>query len=401
MTKICTEACKSKRNGVVILMSDNKSINAMQLDSNMQIETNEKSLYWHSPLKPPFQIAGFGWLQGEGRYRRLPEKPAWELPQAVNLLANCTSGGQIRFTTDAISFSVKVKLKGAADMYHMPATGQCGFDCYLGGPGEQMYYGTTKYDHQLAEYESVLFANLNRETRDITLNFPLYQGVDELWIGLDPAAQLFPPPVYESKKKVIVYGTSITQGACASRPGMSYTNILSRRFNIEFLNLGFSGSGKGEPELAHLLAEIEDPACLILDYEANVSTELLQQTLPNFIAIYRERHRTTPILVISRITHAKERFEAQMAKDRADRKQIAKRTVEERRERNDANIYFCDGSHLLGEEAQECTVDGSHPTDLGFLRMADGLTPILQQILGQTKENSFDPQSTKDDLGNI
>ncbi|WP_326059476.1 SGNH/GDSL hydrolase family protein [Paenibacillus anseongense] len=383
MTKIFTEAFISGRKGVVIRMSDKKTVNAVQLDTNMQIETSDNRLQWHSPMEKPFQVAGFGWLEEERRYRRLPSAPAWKLPLAVDLLANCTTGGQIRFTTDAVSLSVKVKLTGAADMYHMPATGQCGFDCYIGGPGEQIYFDTTKYNHQLTEYESVLFTDMSREQRVITLNFPLYQGVDEVWIGLNPEAQITQPPAYENNQKIIVYGTSITQGACASRPGMSYTNILSRRFNVEFLNLGFSGNGKGEPELAHLLAEIQDPACLILDYEANcVTTELLQQTLPNFISIYREKHPLTPILVISRITHAKEYFDVQMAKDRADRKQIARQAVEERRERNDANIYFCDGSLLLGEHAQECTVDGSHPTDLGFLRMADGLTPILREILG-------------------
>ncbi|MGO4276553.1 SGNH/GDSL hydrolase family protein, partial [Paenibacillus sp. TAF58] len=168
-----------------------------------------------------------------------------------------------------------------ANMYHMTATGQCGFDCYIGGPGEQLYYSTTVYDHTLAEYEAVIFKDMAREYRIMTLNFPLYQGVEEVWIGLDQEAQIDPPQPYDSSKKIIVYGTSITQGGCASRPGMAYTNILSRRFNREFLNLGFSGNGKGEPELAQILSDIPDPACLILDYEANcVSTEMLQTTLP-------------------------------------------------------------------------------------------------------------------------
>jgi hypothetical protein len=360
-----------------------QTVNAVQLDANMRIQqSGDNDFIWHTPLEQPFQVAGFGWLREEGRYRRLPAKPSRILPEAVDILANCTAGGQIRFATDAASLSVKVKLTGAANMYHMPATGQCGFDCYIGGPGEQVYYSTTAYDHKLTEYESVIFTNMERENRVITLNFPLYQGVKEIWVGLDREAQIALPPAYDSTKKIIVYGTSITQGGCASRPGMAYSNILSRRINMEFLNLGFSGNGKGEPELAHILAEVPDPACLILDYEANcVSTELLQKTLPDFISIYREKHPLTPILVISRITHAKEKFHSQMALERAERKQIQIRTVEQRRELDDANIYFCDGSTLLGKDAHECTVDGSHPTDLGFLLMADGLTPILQRIL--------------------
>ncbi|CAN7400922.1 SGNH/GDSL hydrolase family protein [Paenibacillus sp. LjRoot153] len=363
--------------------NEQKPVNPVKLDANMRIpQSATPSFNWYSPLEQPFHLAGFGWLNEEKLYRRLPANPAWILPEAVNSLANCTAGGQIRFTTNTASLAIKVKLSGAANMYHMPATGQCGFDCYIGAPGEQLYYGTTLYDAKQTEYESMLFTNMEQDYRSITLNFPLYQGVEEVWIGLDPAAQIGPPAAYDRNEKVIIYGTSITQGGCASRPGMAYTNIVSRRINREFLNLGFSGNGKGEPELAHILAEIPDPACLVLDYEANcVSTENLQATLPEFICIYRNKHALIPILVVSRITYAKERFQAQLLQEKEDRKQVQMRTVKQLQENGDANIYFYDGSNLLGEDAHECTVDGVHPTDLGFLRMADGLTPLLKKIL--------------------
>ncbi|NRF92964.1 SGNH/GDSL hydrolase family protein [Paenibacillus frigoriresistens] len=366
-----------------MMPNEQQPVNALLLDANMRIQqSGDKDVNWYSPLEKPFHIAGFGWLHEERLYRRLPAQPDWKLPEAVDQLANCTAGGQIRFETNAASLTVKVKLSGTANMYHMTATGQCGFDCYMGGPGEQLYYGTTVYDHTQAEYEAVIFKDMARESRIITLNFPLYQGVEEVWIGLEREDQIAPPPAYDNCGKIIVYGTSITQGGCAARPGMAYTNILSRRINREFLNLGFSGNGKGEPELAHILSDIPDPACLILDYEANcVSTELLQVTLPEFISIYRNKHPLTPILVISRIIYAKDKFHDQMAQDRAERKQFQLRTVEQRRELGDANIYFYDGSNLLGEDAHECTVDGVHPTDLGFLRMANGLAPVLQKIL--------------------
>ncbi|NQX60851.1 SGNH/GDSL hydrolase family protein [Paenibacillus qinlingensis] len=360
-----------------------QSSDVLKLDANMSIpELDDQQLEWYSPLEQPFYVAGFGWLKEEQLYRRLPTNPAWTLPEAVDNLANCTAGGQIRFTTNAVSLSIKVKLTSAANMYHMPATGQCGFDCYIGEPGEQFYYSTTRYDLKQTEYESVMFTDMDPTDRSITLNFPLYQGVQEVWIGLNPSAQIAPPPAYDNSEKILLYGTSITQGGCATRPGMAYPNILSRRVNMEFLNLGFSGNGKGEPELAHMVAEIPDPACLVLDYEANcVSTESLQKTLPEFIRIYRNQHPDTPILVISCITYAKERYSKQLKLEKEERKGVQLRTVEQFRENGDANIYFYDGSTLLGENAHECTVDGVHPTDLGFLRMADGLTPVLKKIL--------------------
>jgi len=268
-------------------------------------------------------------------------------------------------------------------MPHMPATGQCGVDCYIGPPGEMEFCNTTKYETHLTEYESVMFKDWSPAMRNVVLNLPLYQGVVELWIGLEKGSSIIAPSAYASNKKVIVYGTSITQGGCATRPGMAYTNILSRRIPLEFINLGFSGSGKGEPEVAEVISQIEEPACLVLDYEANcVSTELFQKTLPEFIRIYRTVHPKTPILVVSRIRYSRENMTPHLIEARLERKQFQQSLVAELRNNGDEHIFFFDGSVLLGkEDFHECTVDGSHPTDLGFLRMAEGLEPVFKTLL--------------------
>jgi lysophospholipase L1-like esterase len=344
--------------------------------------SEQAPLKWHSPKDAPFGLAGFAWFATDRVYRRLPAKPKYPLPKPVDSLANCTAGGQIRFQTDSSRLSVRVRLSGVANMNHMPATGQCGFDCYIGPMGRQRYCNTTKYDHKQQSYECVLFDLPRTEMRNVTLNFPLYQGVVEVLVGLDEKAEILPPPPYKNDKLVVVYGTSITQGGCACRPGMAYTNILSRRLNVEFINLGFSGSGRGEPEVAQTIAEIPNPACFVLDYEANcVSAELLQKTFPEFIRILRSAHPNVSILAISRIPTASESFNQAARKTRLERRDFQKRTVDELRAKGDRMISFKDGSDLLGEGFDECTVDGSHPTDLGFLRMADGLTPVLKKIL--------------------
>jgi lysophospholipase L1-like esterase len=158
--------------------------------------------------------------------------------------------------------------------------------------------------------------------------------------------------------------------------------VLSRYINSEFINLGFSGNGMGEPELAHLIAQIEQPALLVLDFEANVGDPLVyQERLPEFIRIYREYHPEVPILVVSKIRYARERFHTSALQLADERRRIARDTVEAYRSAGDANIQFFDGSDLLGEDYEECTVDGVHPTDLGFIRMAYGLNPVLKKIL--------------------
>lgn len=367
-------------------MSDQPKVkNVQELDPNMKLpELQTESIKWYSPLEAPFQIAGFAWFEQEGLYRRMPQSPSHRISDSVESLANCTAGGQVRFRTSSSKLFVKVVLAGKANMYHMPATGQCGFDCYIGEPGEQKYVSTTRYDHNQIEFSTPLFewSNVSSEMKMITLNFPLYQGVKELQIGLAPDADVASPAPFADDRRVIVYGTSITQGGCASRPGMCYTNIMSRSIPHEFINVGFSGSGLGEPEVAHVLSQIERPALLVLDYEANVGQpEKLQQTLPEFIRIYRERHATLPILVVSKIRYATERFNPLIAQLSEERRQIASDTVAALANAGDMHITFFDGSTLLGDDYEECTVDGVHPTDLGFIRMAEGLAPTFQQLL--------------------
>lgn len=358
-------------------------INVGNLDPNMTVENVlDTSLRWLSPLERPFRIDGFPWIAKEGKYRRLPVAPADALPEAVHTLANCTAGGQIRFRTNSSKLSIKVKLAGSGNLYHMPATGQCGFDCYLGAPGSEQFWGTAAFDHTKEEYEAQFYDWKMKREIDVTLYFPLYQGVKEVWIGIDPDAELGAAPSLASSKPVVLYGTSILQGGCASRPGMAYPAILSRSIPLEFVNLGFSGNGKGEPELARTIAEIADPALFVLDYEANVaSVEQMASTLPVFIRILRERHPIVPLLVISKIRYAKERFDEGMSNMHENLKRIQKETVERLKQDGDANIHFYDGSELLGDDFSECTVDGVHPTDLGFLRMARALEPTIRELV--------------------
>ena len=355
----------------------------MASDRNDRNGEADDGLCWHAPTEPPFRLAGLAWFERDRTYRRLPLSPPCPLPESVDQLANCTAGAQIQFRTDSRRLTVRVQLAGAANMNHMPATGQCGFDCYVGPPKRQRYCNTTKYDHRQTSYEYAMFDLPTRERRNVTLNFPLYQGVSEVWVGLDSGANVEAPPAYDGDTPIVVYGTSITQGGCASRPGMAYTNILSRRLNREFVNLGFSGSGRGEPEVARTIATIPDAACFVLDYEANAGQGRLEDTLGEFLDVLRDAHPTVPILVVSRIRFARESFCGDAVAERLKWRDFQRHTVDRRRAAGDGRIFFLDGSELLpGENFDECTVDGAHPTDLGFWHMARGLVPSIEAILG-------------------
>lgn len=342
----------------------------------------EAALRWHSPEQQPFRINGLPWHEQEGTYRRIARSDERAVTEKVRQFAACPSGGQIRFRTDSTRLSIRVRLSGPPKLNNMPATSECGFDCYIDVEDERLFRSASRYDHSRTDYEMPLYSGMDKQLRTITLYFPLYQGVEEVWIGLDPDAVVADPPSYASDKRVVIYGTSITQGAAAARPGMSYPNILSRRFPLEFINMGFSGSGRGEPEMAAIVARIERPACFIMDYEANCpNVAHMERTLSPFLRIYREAHPDVPILVLSKIRYAQELFDDELIEKRLRMQAIQQETVERMRREGERRIYFQDGSGLLGSRFHECTVDGVHPTDLGFMKMADGLTPVLRDLL--------------------
>jgi lysophospholipase L1-like esterase len=369
------------------MMNASEGFKPEKLDEYMRERNvpDEDGIVWHSPNRPPFRLCGFAWFSRDGKYRRLPAEPDYPIRPAVDSLADCTAGGQIRFRTDARTIAIRAELSGSNSMYHMAPTGQCGFDCYLAKPGETWLYagtarvalGETRIEHRFLDAP-----DLHGELKDVLINFPLYQGVQIVEIGLNEGAAVEETASIREKRKVIMYGTSITQGGCASRPGLLPTNVWSRRFPFEFINLGFSGNGKGEAEIARIIAQIEDPALLILDYVSNAeSLEKYAATLPAFVRIYRERHAGVPILILSRIPYAADRHDARSRHLRERYRDIGREVTERLRLAGDRRIFFYDGTDLLGEDFEECTVDGTHPTDLGFMRIADKLTPILADLL--------------------
>lgn len=357
---------------------------ASRYDQQMRVTDGAgEGIRWIEPFESPLELSGFPWFEQDRLYRRMPATPAQALPEAVDGLANHTAGGQIRLRTDSTRVAVRVELAGPAGMNHMPATGQCGFDLYVGAGGGT-FAGIAKYDHTQTQYEVLLFRQSERTLRDVTLNFPLYQGVRSVQLGVDEEA-LVEAPAPRPAAPLVFYGTSITQGGCAARPGMAYPAILSRRLGRECVNVGFSGSGKGEAEVAHAIATIPASELFVLDYDANCpSAQHLSETMPLFIDILRASHPTTPILAVSRIRIGGEGWNPAITANRRERGAAQRQVVEQKRADGVEGLHFLDGETLLGgDDFPECTVDGSHPTDLGFQRMADGLEPVLRGILGQ------------------
>ena len=348
------------------------------------MDTQLSPLKWLSPARPPFVLEGFPFWEAEGVYRRLSLNPPKPIPAAVDDLANHTAGGQIRFHGTFQKLVIRAQLTSGLTMAHFASTGQCGFVCYLSKDGATpRYYGTTRLDFTKDRYEAAVVDLPQPMKLEVILNFPLYTGVSQVLLGFDPAAEFAPPQPRQDDRRIVVYGTSITQGGCASRPGMLFTNILSRKLNREFINLGFSGSGKCEPEMALAIREIDRTALLVVDTDANCpDARWIAEKYPEFIRLYRERYPKIPILLLSRPPFAKDLIEQQKLEQRQAKRDIIQQVVSHCVENGDKHIYFLDGELLYDpEDFEEYTVDGVHATDLGFYQMADHLLPFFSEIL--------------------
>lgn len=343
----------------------------------MPLPAQEVDYQWHNATELP--IEGRGWSDTRHPYDRLPSKAEALVRRPVWDLSRHSSGLSVRFVTDATTVAVRWQLRtDRLDMPHMPATGVSGVDLYVKHDDRWNYLGTGRPTQQ--KNESVLAKDLQPLRREFRIYFPLYNGLEQLEIGVPKSAKFEPPTESPAARPLVFYGTSITQGGCASRPGMAYPAILSRSLNIPTINLGFSGNGKTEPELAHLLAEL-DPAAYVLDSLANLETAQVGERLPSFIDVLRQRHPLTPIVLVESIPYPDRNLASKRHERFVGTNDTLRKIYSQRREQGDRRIYYVPSHSLLGLDG-EATVDGVHPTDLGFQRMAESLALHLRLIPG-------------------
>ena len=365
----------------------NKTIDIKKVDSNfVNKEVKDNIMYIDPKINDSVKIYGLNWFDTDKRYQRLPKDIDDILPNlegSVDVLAGNSTGGIVAFYSNTNVLKIKVKLGFKFHMGHMPYTGQAGFDLYIGNSYQDMkFYRTSNFDFYQMEYEFTYFNHKEffKENKLFVLNFPLYATVEEVLIGVNPNSTISPClDLFKDESKIVFYGTSITQGGCASRPGMSYTQILSRMLGIECLNYGFSGNGKGHIEIAETLSKIKNVKMFVLDYEANATFDRLKATLDNFVKCLRNEYPKVPIVIISKIQMYIEIHDENYRKNEKKVRNYQKNYV---KNSNDDNLYYIDGAKVLGRtNISEKTVDGCHPTDYGFISMAEYLYPIFKKIL--------------------
>ena len=343
-----------------------------KIDKNFKIETaiEREGLKFYNVLDEPFSV--YGLIRENNEWVRMPDAVSRAISEEVNELSKHTAGGRVRFVTDSPYIVIKAIMKGIYMSSRMPQTGRGGFDLYRIKDGKEAFVKTfIPTVPPKPELDAVIDVRNFVGDGEIayTINFPLATPVQELYIGIKEGASLKKAPGYRNAAPIVYYGSSITQGGCASRPGNSYQAMMTRHFDIDHVNLGFSGNGKGEPIMADYIASL-DMCAFVLDYDHNApSIDHLRKTHKPFFDKVRAAHPDIPIVMMSR---------PNLYVFEDERTEIIRDTYKAATMAGDKNVYFIHGMELLSLCNGDGTVDGIHPNDLGFFSMYTRLAKELE-----------------------
>ncbi len=345
-----------------------------KFDKNFKVVTKieREDLKLFDAEEAPFEIRG---VKREGdKFKRLPLNVAESVSETVKAFHTSTSGGRIRFVTDSDYVAVVIKSDWLTKTSNMSLLGSAGIDIYVEENNKQVFKG--QIAPQLKDedgYEGIVDFYSKTE-RLVTVNLPLYSSVTKVFIGLKEGSKISAPRPYKYEQPIVFYGSSITQGSAASRPGTCYPAIVSRYFDTDYLNLGFSGGAKGEDAIAEYISNL-DMRCFVMDYDYNASSaEELENTHEKMFKKIREKHPDIPVLIMSRPQHT-------LLGNALLRRDIIFKTYKNAVENGDKNVAFLDGTKLIDEFIEQtATVDMCHPNDSGFASMAKAVVKKLEEL---------------------
>jgi lysophospholipase L1-like esterase len=338
---------------------------------------------WNPAQDKESVVGGQGWHTGiQSFYDRLPEKVKDAVRKPVWGLSKNSAGLNIRFKSDAREIIVKYGVSGSLQMPHMPATGVSGVDLYAQDAKGKWLWSGGKYSFgDTIVYHFKNIEASGSENRAYTLYLPLYNSVKWMEISVPEKNTLI--PLAPDKKPIVVYGTSIAQGGCASRPGLAWTAILSRKLNRPIVNLAFSGNGRLEKEVYELLPEI-DASLYVLDCLPNLTgAEFTNEEIVNRIiatvTLLQEKKPGIPILLTDHDGYTDEGINP-TSKKNYERVNVALNTaLAQLKAKGVEQIYHLSKAAIAQDI--ESTVDGTHPNDIGMMNYANAYEKTIKKIL--------------------
>jgi len=298
------------------------------------------------------------------------------IPKNVKVLATQSAGLAVSFQTTSSRILAKWCTSPRATASNMTGIAFEGMDLYILRNNRWQFAGVARPESHECE-EAMIVENLPSGVKDCLLFLPTYDEIQSLKLGVDRKSIIFPlkNPFH---KNILVYGSSIVQGASASRPGLAYPARLSRETGYNFINFGFSGSGKMETEVANMIASMKFDVC-ILDCVPNPSPEEILERTRNLVLTIRKKHPRVPIIAIHSVAREKGNFDTKIQAKIKLKEQYFNQEIKSL-QLKDSALFLIDAKGLLGDD-QEGTTDGIHPNDLGFDRMLQKIRPKILDIL--------------------
>lgn len=342
-------------------------------------------------MEEPVKITGLPWVYERGYYDRIPSDLFPDTcTDLFKEIARETSGGfaRIRTNSEKVYFQTEV-FQPKYTLYHMSRVARSGFDFHIKYPNEErrflhptvpIDFGHCSFGCEIAVKRSGIYDERPEfegkpDMYELTIVFPTYNNVNEACIYVDEDAEVLPPLPQKFDKPVLFYGSSITQGACASRPSTCYTNHIALDLDTPIINFGFSGHCMAEDFMADLINQ-QKMSAFVLDYDHNApNVEHLKKTHEKFFRKVREANPNLPVLMTTKPDYGK------TLDDNDARRQVVIDTYEHALKDGDKNVYFVDGKDFFEGIRDLATVDGCHPNDLGFYRMTGAIEPVIKSIL--------------------
>lgn len=331
-----------------------------------------------------FPLCGKAVEETSARYQRFPSSLKETARPALWRLSENSAGLYVRFRSDAPSIHARWTTR-AHRMPHMTDAGVSGLDLYALVDGKWHFAGSGfVWGEAGKSRERKLVGNMEPQMREYMLYLPLYDCLDSLFIGT-PEGYALEQPVLDSPRRsrpVVMYGTSILQGGCASRAGMAHTAILSRWLDREVINLGFSGNAHLDTEVAQLIASVEDPSVIVLDYVPNCTAKLIEDKGLGFFRIVRDAHPDVPVVFVENPEYTHSVLDLKIAGEIKAKNDAQRALYESLRKAGEKKLYYVKGKGMTGDDG-EAAVDGVHFTDLGMMRYARHLYPVLKKLIGK------------------
>ncbi len=326
--------------------------------------------------KGAFEVTGLVELdKNDGSFSRLPMDNIPEYSSANVSLSQMLAGGRVRFVTDAETFVLYAEMGAVYKLSYFCAKGAYGFDVYVGTGTNRRYIGASG-NHLTSDTNVHSIVELGKGYKEVTVILPAYGAVNKLYMGLPDGSSVATPDKYTYNDPICFYGSSITQGASVTRPGVAYPNILTLALDANCYNLGFSGSAKGELSIAKYISTLKISA-FVMDYDYNApDVGHLKKTHFDFYNTVRAAHPDIPIILLSHpyYTSPTEEDTARVA--------VIKETYDKAVANGDKNVYFIDSESFFPEGYRSMvTVDNLHPNDIGHMFMAEAVYPILKSAL--------------------